>query len=325
MKNLQNMFTRLNNHGGSAQQDRMIEDKKRTLQRAVKNSYQGAQVALVNSIEEKIVPALMNPNKVLADYDEKTISVGYEHGFKTGEVFRWINPSKENGDTYWLIYLQDLTELAYFKADVRKCSYSIKWMADDGSIKEYFVAIKGPTEQGLKSISKGHFNMDIPNYSLSLLIQKNDDTISYFKRYSKFYLQDLNSHDTPVCWQVEATDSLSLPGILEVYAKEYYINNDEDDTVNGIVGGLITPVISNEQINTENEEIVGDNFIKPGFVYSYEYIGNNNADWQYDKNLPIKATINDKKIDIVWEGTYTQSFILSYGSNIKTIIVESLF
>lgn len=115
------MYARLNNRGGQVQQDRMIKDKQRTLKRAVQYSYQGAQVQLVNS--EEIVPALMNPNKLLADYDEKTISVEYDHGFKTGEVFRWINPSKQNGDTYWLIYLQDLTELAYFRADVRRCSY----------------------------------------------------------------------------------------------------------------------------------------------------------------------------------------------------------
>jgi hypothetical protein len=65
----------------------------------------------------------MNPNKLLADYDEKTVSVEYKYGFKTGDVFRWINPSINNNETYWLIYLQDLTELAYFKADVRRCDY----------------------------------------------------------------------------------------------------------------------------------------------------------------------------------------------------------
>jgi hypothetical protein len=30
--------------------------------------------------------------------------------------------------------------------------------------------------------------MDLPNYSLSLLMPKNEDTLNYFKRYSKFYL-----------------------------------------------------------------------------------------------------------------------------------------
>ena len=145
MNNLKNMFTRLSNRGGQVQQDRMIKDKQRTLERAVKYSYQGAQIQLVNS--EEIVPALMNPNKLLADYDEKTVSVEFDHGFKTGEVFRWINPSMKNGDTYWLIYLQDLTELAYFRADVRRCSYQISWIDGNGEVKKTYIAIKGPREQ----------------------------------------------------------------------------------------------------------------------------------------------------------------------------------
>ena len=49
---------------------------------------------------------------------DKIISIGFEHDFKTGDVFEWCNTG-----TYWLIYLQDLTELAYFRGDIRKCSY----------------------------------------------------------------------------------------------------------------------------------------------------------------------------------------------------------
>nr|DAF37540.1 MAG TPA: hypothetical protein [Caudoviricetes sp.]DAK59260.1 MAG TPA: hypothetical protein [Caudoviricetes sp.] len=46
------------------------------------------------------VRALINPNKVKADYDEKILSTGFENGFKTGDVFEWCNTG-----TYWLIYL----------------------------------------------------------------------------------------------------------------------------------------------------------------------------------------------------------------------------
>ncbi len=325
MRNLKNMSTRLDNRGGSAQQDRMIRDKERTLKRAVKYSYQGAQVALVNSEKEEIVPALMNPNKLLADYDEKVISVEYGYGFKTGEVFRWINPSKKNGDTYWLIYLQDLTELAYFRADVRRCNYFIKWVDEDGKSCSSYIAIKGPKEQGIKSVSKSEFNMDLPNYTISILIPKTTDTLKHFKRYTKFYLQNLNNDNTPMCWRVEAIDSISLPGLLEIYAREYYINNEEDDINQGLVGGLIEPILTEEQIQDENKGIVGDNFIKPGFEYSFEYIGSETAEWSFDENLPLKVIINNKKISIVWDAAYTGQFILSYGNSNKTIVVESLF
>jgi len=38
---------------------------------------------------------------------------------------------------------------------------------------------------------------------------QNEDTLKYFKRYSKFYLQD-----SSICWRVEAIDWISTPGIL---------------------------------------------------------------------------------------------------------------
>ena len=235
MNNLKNMYTRLNNRGGEAQQDRMIQDKKRTLERAVKYSYQGAKIQLVNS--EEIVPSLMNPNKLLADYDEKTVSVEYNKGFKLGEVFRWINPSEYNGDTYWIIYLQDLTELAYFKADVRRCSHVINWLDEKGNKIQTYAAIIGPKDSKIKTVSQSSFSLDLPNYTIKILIPNNEDNLKHFNRYAKFYLQNLNEYDTPICWRVESIDSISSPGILEIYAKEYYTNEQVDDLSEGIVGG----------------------------------------------------------------------------------------
>jgi hypothetical protein len=79
--------------------------------------------------------------------------------------------------------------------------------------------------------------MDSPNYTLHLLLPLNENTQAYFQRYAKFYLKDRKT-----CWRVEAVDSISTPGILEVYAAEYYANEIEDDIANGIVGGLVEPV-----------------------------------------------------------------------------------
>jgi hypothetical protein len=96
----------------------MIRDKRRSLDRAVWHSYQGAQVVDTSASDQTPARALINPNKLKADYDDKIISIGYEYGFKPGTVFEWLGTK-----TYWLIYLQDLTELAYFRGDIRKCSY----------------------------------------------------------------------------------------------------------------------------------------------------------------------------------------------------------
>ena len=73
--------------------------------------------------------ALMNPNKVNPNYDEKTISISYDSGFGLGTIFEW-----ENTKTKLIIYLQDLTELSYFHGDVRRCNYQISWKDENGEI-----------------------------------------------------------------------------------------------------------------------------------------------------------------------------------------------
>ena len=65
----------------------MIKDKRRSLDKAVLYSYQGAFVKKYNcdSTEENEYAfparALINPNKLKQDYDDKIISIGFEHGF----------------------------------------------------------------------------------------------------------------------------------------------------------------------------------------------------------------------------------------------------
>jgi hypothetical protein len=78
----------------------MIKDKRRSLDRAVWFSYQAAEVRKVNSERDINVRALINPNKLKQDYDDKIISIGYEHNFKCGDVFEWIGTN-----SHWLIYL----------------------------------------------------------------------------------------------------------------------------------------------------------------------------------------------------------------------------
>jgi hypothetical protein len=51
-----------------------------------------------------------------------------------------------------LIYLQELTELAYFRGNIRKCSYEITWKNAAGDLCTTYAAVRGPQEQGLNSI-----------------------------------------------------------------------------------------------------------------------------------------------------------------------------
>lgn len=304
------MRARLNVRGGEAQQDRMIKDKRASLDKAILYSYQGARIKKIGS--DTIVTALINPNKLKQDYDDKIISLGYEFGIKTGDVFEWVNT-----DTKWLVYLQDLTELAYFRGEIRRCNYKITWEDEKDNVYSTYAAVRGPVETKINFIQKNGISVDEPNHSLNILIPNNKDALKYFKRYSKFYLQ--TEGDTPICWRVEAVDSISMPNIIEIAAVEYYANEIEDDVENGIVGGLVfepQEVIS---------DIEGKGFIKPKLDYTYTYTGEEDASWGYEAGLPIEVKVDGKSITVTWLKTYSGEFELCYGNSKKTIVVESLF
>lgn len=303
------MANRIGFHGGQPQQDRMIKDKRRSLDKALLYSYQGANVQALGS--EDVARALINPNKLKQDYDDKIISIGFEHNFQPGTIFEW-----KNTGTKWLVYLQDLTELAYFRGDIRKCSYEIE--LENGS--KTYAAIRGPVETKIDYIQKHGISVDNPNHSLNILLPKNETTLEYFKRYNKFYLKE----DTSICWRVEATDAISMPGILEINAVEYYVNEFEDDQKEGIVGGLIEKV---EDLNPSIGEIKGETFIRPKKEYTYTCSASG-ANWSYDSKLPIIMEVLEGEIPTVkikWASSYSGQFDLYYGDFKKTIVVESLF
>ena len=316
IQGVNNQFVRLNHQGGNLQQNRMIKDKRRSLDRALVYSYQGADVRKIDSTSDDYVRALINPNKLKQDYDDKIISVGYEHHFECGDIFEW-----KGTETYWLIYLQDLTELAYFRGDIRKCSHQINWEDENGKHSTY-AAIRGPVETKINYIQKHGISVDTPNYSLNILLPKTADTLSYFQRYNKFYLAD---DELKVCWRIEAIDWLSMPGVLEINAVEYYANEFEDNLENGTVGTLKT-----EPINPNNsfieDTITGETFIKPKKEYEYEYIGNLVGKWSVKENYPIKLIQDGKKVKLRWLNTYSGQFDLIYADCFKkTIVVQSLF
>ena len=326
------MAKRLNSKGGFPQQDRMIRDKRRSLDKATLYSYQGALVkkqlydfkpAMEGVREADPVRALINPNKLKMDYDDKIISIGFEHGFRTGDIFEWCNTG-----TYWIVYLQDLEELAYFRGDIRKCSYEIEWDDEDGKRQRTYVALRGPVETKIDYIQKHGISVDNPNYSLNILMPKTTANLKQFKRYKKFYLQDLVEGEDNTCWRVEAIDTFSTPGIIEVTAVEYYANEFEDDLEAGKVGSLIKKPID-PNIGTDSEFIiVGETFIKPKKAYEFYYSGNAYLDWEVDKKYPLKIQVDEedsRKITLTWTSTYSGQFELTYGDCTKIIVVESLF
>lgn len=315
-RGLKGMAARLNQHGGFPQQDRMIKDKRRTLDRAVLYSYQGAKIQKVNG--EDVCRALINPNKLTMDYDNKILSVGYEFDYKPGDVFKWLNT-----DTYWIVYLQDLTELAYFRGDIRKCRYTISWKDDNGIVCTTQAAVRGPVETKINYIQKSGISVDTPNHSLNIILPKNKDTLAYFKRYKKFYLRTLEENEEDLCWRIEGFDTISTPGIIEINAVEYYSNEVEDDLQNGIAGGLIVDPVAPEPAS---ELIVGENFIKPKVSYTYYYEGDEESEWEIiSENKTIQQKKDGKTLTIKWMQSYSGQITLKYGSAERVIVIDSLF
>lgn len=327
IEGISDMSKRVNTMGGFPQQDRMIRDKYRTLLRALKFSYQGAWVKKYysNYIEtmecaNEFLPvrALINPNKLKMDYDDKIISIPFEQGFKIGDVFEWVNTG-----TYWLIELQDLEELAYFRGEIRKCTYQISWKDEKNNLCSTYAAVRGPVETKINFIQKHGVSVDTPSYSLSIRMPANEHTIKQFQRYSKFYLNNANTEAEKICWRVEATDFISVPGILEITAVEYYANEIEDDIKNGVVGGLIVETLNPNSDITE-QTIKGETFIKPKKFYEYEFIGLSNGEWSTNSK-DVFLEKKDKKVRVKWLLNYSGQFDLSFGDFTKTIVVESLF
>ena len=311
------MALRLRSAGGHSQQERMIHDKRETLNRVVHFSYQAARVVREDAENRQPVRALINPNKLKQDYDDKILSVGYEYNFKPGDVFEWLGTQ-----THWLIYLQDLTELAYFRGDIRKCSYQVSWEDEDGNIQSTWIAVRGPVETKINFIQKSGISVDNPNHSLNILMPKTEATLKYFQRYSKFYLKGADEDTASICWRVEATDTISMPGVLEINAVEYYSNIHEDDVEAGLVGSLV--VNPEEQIQN-TQMIYGETFIKPKKSYEFVYRGREKSTWSFDKEYPIQYEVNGDKITITWLKTFSGQFELRYGTAKKTVVVESLF
>lgn len=329
MNNLDLMRMRLEWQGGIHQEDRMIKDKWRSLQRALKYSYQACTVQKVQAyneilgadwknkeIDESLFPynrALINPDKVKQDYDDKIISIDYSYGYQPGDIFEW-----KKTDSYWIIYTQEMTEDAYFRGEIRRCRYRIKFKDSQGNWCSTWAAIRGPVETQIDSIQKNQNRIDRPNLSLNILMPRNKETLHAFDRYAEFLFAGR-------CWRVDAPDSISMKNIIEVNAEEDYINKDTDSIQESMKNGLVFEPID----DTPDTEIKGSTWIKPNLpeVYSIDRQGGR---WCVLDKAPVNIKIIAvNQVELVWEKMTSGSFTLQWSNGKefiqKYIVVESLY
>lgn len=346
MNNLEMMQKRLNFMGGARQEDRMIKGKRQTLDRVVLYSYQACDVARIpydfttldirkeltglTSEEEQTwtdlkpttehwMRALINPSKTSEDYDDKIISIPYECSLTTGDIFKW-----KGTNSYWLVTLAALNEDAYFRSDIRRCRWRVHWKDENGEIQGTWMAIRGPVETKINTISKGGLQTDEPNLTLNILMPLNKHTLAAFKRYSRFLFHDL-------AWQVQTVDSVSMENVIEITAMEHYINEQTDDADKELEDGLIfEPVDPNEGEQEDGMWIEGESFIRPSIEYTYTLQGVDNPQGKWrvtDETRNAVITHCDfDTVTIKWDRLKSGQFLLSYTEPEinKTIVVESL-
>lgn len=319
MNNLEIMRKRLEHDGGIRQEDRMIKAKYRTLLDALKYSYQSCEVKAVQkrdqTDDDKVWRALINPDKINQDYDNKILSIDYASQINTGDIIEWVGT-----DSKWLVYLQALTEDAYFRSEIRRCKYQIRFKGEDNSTYTSWAALKGPTESKIDNSVANELSMDSPNYTLHLLLPLSDINIKHFTRYTKFLLNGK-------AWRVEGTDEFSTPNILEVYAKEYYIDPAKDDVEQEIADGLVVEPIDPNPI--VERMIVGETFIKPMITEVYTAPETEGV-WMVKEKFPVTLkSISDLEVEVTWQkpvsGQFTLCWIKGEETIEKTIVVESLF
>ena len=314
LENLELFKIRATAANNDRQHNRMIMDKLRSLHRALLYSYQAAWIKKDSDPNAEWVRALMNPDKVKFDYDEKIVSVEFEYGFQPGNTFEW---GKDTG-SHWIILKTEDTELAYLRANCRRCQYLV---AIDPETHEEFgqwAAIRGPVETKINHIQKAGIVADVPNLTLEIYMADTEQNRRTFERYKRFEFDGRY-------WKVQAPDFISTPGVYDIQAEEDYECHEDEM--------FLKVEEPKEPIPDDVNEILGDTHVKPLEPHWYRMKFQDQGDWEIilpaSKNKEVDDVIEYKiianRIQITWTAMRSGSYIIKYGNTEKTVLVESLF
>lgn len=232
-----------------------------------------------------------------------------EIGLKEGDLITW----KENG-THWIVYLRYLEETAYFRANLRRCRHYLELGNNSG----YWAYVRGPVEQSIlwSQVSGNYFNR--LNYTLSVFIPQNEETLKYFSRFKKVMI-----NNKP--WEVQAVDSISTPGILSISLKETYSNTIETD-----IEKVIEKIDNQNQVpdlNIDDPYIKGSNELYPYDVERYEIKNAQGGQWltrgESKANMVKLKVISDSMAEVQIITGKSGKFTLVY-QNANKLEVASL-
>ena len=293
---LKTLSARIDYLGGD-QLSRINKQKLQSFRAALKNDYNSR---LIKTDKHASVPCIIKNNAygLKADYDKKYISVEFSAGLEAGDVFQCLDDNSR-----WMIYLPILTETAYLRSEIIRCDHSLNING-----KEYFVYFQGPVETDIRWFIKNGINANELNKSGTVYIKKDDNTLSFFHRFTKI---KINGH----MWEVQVTDPISVPGILELELQEYYDNKEAD--------------LPQVKPSDKDQLIKGEKIVKQNTSVGYmvdDSIYNPSTSWTIAGNdrVKIEEVLNNGQICKVKvnEGAIGK-FTLSYGTNSMEITIDT--
>lgn len=293
---LKTLSARIDYLGGD-QLSRINKQKLQSFRAALKNDYNSR---LIKTDKHASVPCIIKNNAygLKADYDKKYISVEFSAGLEAGDVFQCLDDNSR-----WMIYLPILTETAYLRSEIIRCDHSLNING-----KEYFVYFQGPVETDIRWFIKNGINANELNKSGTVYIKKDDNTLSFFHRFTKI---KINGH----MWEVQVTDPISVPGILELELQEYYDNKEAD--------------LPQVKPSDKNQLIKGEKIVKQNTSVGYmvdDSIYNPSTSWTIAGNdrVKIEEVLNNGQICKVkiHEGAVGK-FTLIYGKNNLEVTIDT--
>ena len=284
-------------YAGGDQIGRMNKQKLRSLQWALKNDY---NTRMIKTPNKAAVPCLINTGNLKSDYDKKYISVEFSSGLEAGDTFEILDDG-----THWMMYLPILTETAYLRSEIIRCRYQLEI---DGDL--YWIYFQGPTETDLRWFLKNQININELNLSGTIYIKNDEKTKHFFKRFTHI---KIDGH----VWEVQVTDPITVPGILELEVQEYYDNSIAELPE-------IKEVSGEYPLNT----IKGADVVKQDTIVGYSIdplCYNKDISWKIENNPRVKLqeTLENGRICKVkvYPGA-VKTFDICYGEQKRTITID---
>lgn len=161
--------------------------------------------------------------------DIKYINALNDIGFEVGNTITW-----QRLGIRWLIVWQDYNINEFFRGEIQKAEYMVRWKNKHGQIQQQWAAIQGPIETRAKyEQTRGNTIIGRQNDTIEIWMGANQPKdITDLTRYDKINIKGR-------CWRIQVIDDISNPNILRLSCVEDFNNPVTDDMVALIPNGQI--------------------------------------------------------------------------------------